>query len=473
MLKEYTNIFRRLLILSDYGLMIAAFFIAYAICLHVDGFFVNQEDFFKVYPWFFLPAMVLWGSLLRFFGMYESLRLKRTWEIIGNIFESALYCFIVFSTISYVFKIEDVSRLFVEAFFGVAVGLIVIAKIAIIMLLRRLRAKGLNFRNVLIVGTGPRAQKYIDYLDQQKELGLKVMGLVDEDPEMVGMTVQGYEILGHLAQMPQILREYVIDYAIFIVPRSSLNKIEPALMHCEMVGVTASVAVDLFDLKLARVKEADMLGIPMITFDVAPHDPLALAFKRLFDLVVSTIALIVISPLYLGITVAIKLTSAGPVYFCQERCGLNGRRFKLYKFRTMVVGAESKLKDLLAFNEMSGPVFKMENDPRITKIGKFLRKFSLDELPQLWNVFRGDMSLVGPRPPLPSEVCSYDPWHRRRLSIRPGITCIWQAGGRNRISSFDQWVKMDLEYIDHWSLLLDFKILFKTIPAVLMASGAK
>jgi exopolysaccharide biosynthesis polyprenyl glycosylphosphotransferase len=186
----------------------------------------------------------------------------------------------------------------------------------------------------------------------------------------------------------------------------------------------------------------------------------------------SFLALVVLWPFLLIAAIAVKLTSKGPIFFRQTRSGVNGRKFVLYKFRTMVLGAEKKLKDLQAHNEMDGPVFKVKNDPRITPIGKFFRKFSIDELPQLWNVLKGEMSLVGPRPPIPDEVNQYDPWHRRRLSMRPGITCLWQVGGRNKIKKFDDWMKLDLEYIDNWSLALDFKILLKTIPAVLFSVGA-
>ena len=215
------------------------------------------------------------------------------------------------------------------------------------------------------------------------------------------------------------------------------------------------------------------MGIPMISYQMTPSSFTALVFKRLCDLVISGLGLVFISPVYLLIVIAIKLSSKGPVHFEQERVGLNGRTFKLYKFRTMVKDAESKLKDLLAHNEMQGPAFKMENDPRITGIGRFLRKFSLDELPQLWNVFCGDMSLVGPRPPLVREVKQYDDWHQRRLSMRPGITCLWQVSGRNKIINFDEWARLDLKYIDEWTLSLDFKIMMRTLPAVLSASGAK
>ncbi|MBI4309436.1 MAG: sugar transferase [Candidatus Omnitrophica bacterium] len=473
MLKEYADIFRRVLIITDCALMGSAFFLAYFACRHMDRFFLSGIYFLSAYLWILPLSMALWGWFLYALRMYNAFRLKKTGEIISIIVRSAFLSFVIFSVIAYVCNIEHISRLFVGLFFVVTLLLLILEKVSLILFFRRLHARGFNFRNVLVVGTGARARNFVRYLDQDKELGLKVIGLVDEDPMRTGAVIQGHEVLGDLSDIPEILRRQVVDYAVFIVPRSSLGKIEPGLRQCEMVGVTASVAVDLFNLKFAMIKETDMMGIPMITFEVGPHNIVDLLIKRLCDIVISSAALALISPLYLAVAISIKLTSPGPVYFVQERCGLSGRKFKLYKFRTMVQGAESRLKDLLSHNEMSGPVFKMENDPRITTIGKSLRKYSLDELPQLWNVFHGDMSLVGPRPPLPSEVQQYDPWHQRRLSIRPGITCIWQASGRNRISNFDQWVTMDLEYIDHWSLWLDFKILFKTLPAVLSASGAK
>ncbi|MBI4698799.1 MAG: sugar transferase, partial [Nitrospirae bacterium] len=203
-------------------------------------------------------------------------------------------------------------------------------------------------------------------------------------------------------------------------------------------------------------------------------DRLGLLFiKRLFDFVSSVIALIFLMPLLILVAIVIKASSPGPVFFKQQRCSLYGRKFMFYKFRTMVDEAESMLEAVLPYNEMSGPVFKMTNDPRVTEAGKWLRKYSIDELPQLWNVVNGDMSLVGPRPPLPEEVEKYDGWQRRRLSMRPGITCLWQIKGRNKIADFNEWMRLDMEYIDNWSLWLDFKILFKSVPVVLSGAGAK
>lgn len=265
----------------------------------------------------------------------------------------------------------------------------------------------------------------------------------------------------------------VVDDVVFVVPRSWLGKIEPLMRFCETEGVKVSLAVDFFDVTIAHEHVADFDGIPLVSFTTTTNKLWHLVVKRLIDIVASGVGLLVLWPLFLMIAIAIQWTSPGPVFFAQERCGMHGRRFTFYKFRTMVNGAERLLPQLLVQNEMRGPAFKMSEDPRVTPLGRFLRKMSLDELPQLWNVLRGDMSLVGPRPPLPQEVQAYDSWQRRKLSMRPGVTCLWQITGRNNITDFDQWVKLDLSYIDNWSLALDGKILLKTVPVVVLGDGAK
>jgi exopolysaccharide biosynthesis polyprenyl glycosylphosphotransferase len=231
--------------------------------------------------------------------------------------------------------------------------------------------------------------------------------------------------------------------------------------------------VNLLDIKYSKAKQTYLRSFPQLVFKSTSDTLGHLFIKRLLDIVVSAVVLVMLTPLFMTIAAIIKMTSEGPVLYRQVRCSLHGKKFMFYKFRTMVNDAEARQKELLKYNEMNGPVFKMTNDPRVTGVGKWLRKFSIDELPQLWNVLKGDMSLVGPRPPLPSEVENYDNWQMRRLSIHPGITCLWQVSGRSSISDFKEWVRLDLEYIDNRSLGLDFKILFKTIPAVLLGVGAK
>jgi exopolysaccharide biosynthesis polyprenyl glycosylphosphotransferase len=231
--------------------------------------------------------------------------------------------------------------------------------------------------------------------------------------------------------------------------------------------------MDFFKMDFSIAQESNMFGLPLLTFERTHYQLGHLLIKRIIDIVGSLIALIILLPFLGIIAIVVKSTSPGGALFKQQRCSLNGRVFTLYKFRTMVSDAEAQLETLRSYNLMEGPTFKMENDPRVTRVGWFLRKFSLDELPQFWNVLKGEISLVGPRPPLPQEVKQYDQWQRRRLSMRPGITCLWQISGRNNIKDFNEWANLDLEYIDHWSLWLDFVILIKTIPVVLFTRGLK
>jgi len=267
------------------------------------------------------------------------------------------------------------------------------------------------------------------------------------------------------------LKERVIDEVIFLVPRKWLDEIEEAIHVCEEIGVTVRLATDFPNPFIGKIDFGELDGIPLLTLSTTPQKTDLLFIKRLLDILTSLIALFLISPILLATAIVIWIDSSGPILFKQKRVGLNGRTFTFYKFRSMVKDAEQIRSRFGHLNEMSGPVFKIREDPRLTKVGKFIRKYSIDELPQLFNVLKGDMSLVGIRPPIPEEVEKYEGWQRRRLSMKPGITCIWQVRGRNQVD-FDQWMKMDLHYIDSWSLKLDLKLLFKTIPAVLFKKGA-
>jgi exopolysaccharide biosynthesis polyprenyl glycosylphosphotransferase len=420
-----------------------------------------------------LPVLVvLWGASFYFLGMYRSFRLKKMSEIVTIILQSALISFVLFGSVTYLFRIEDVSRGLVFLIFILTTGVIGVEKAMLRHLFYHLRKKGFNFSNIIVVGTNKRARQFVRQVTRHKEFGLKIVGIVDDGVDK-GETVEGYAVLGGLTHIPEILRNQAVDYVFFIVPRSMLSHIEEPILYCEKVGATVSVAVDLFELQFTTGKEGSFFGMPLITFESTSDKVFQLLLKRVFDFIIAGLALAVLSPVFFLVSLLVKMTSPGPVFFSQTRSGLNGRKFKLYKFRTMVQDAEKKLEELRKHNEMQGPVFKMENDPRITGVGRALRKLSIDELPQLWNVFRGDMSLVGPRPPIPREVEQYDHWQRRRLSMRPGITCIWQVSGRNKITDFNEWMKLDLQYIDTWSFWLDLKILFQTVPVVLFAVGAK
>jgi len=243
-------------------------------------------------------------------------------------------------------------------------------------------------------------------------------------------------------------------------------------LMCEELGIRTRVAMNIFNNRVARMEVEELEGIPFLTFTTTPSNETQLALKRALDVGISLLLLLLALPVIVVAALAIKLTSPGQVVFKQKRIGLNGRMFTLYKFRTMIADAHARREEVAYLNEMNGPAFKAKIDPRVTPVGRWLRKFSLDELPQLWNVLKGDMSLVGPRPPIPEEVAFYHRWHRRRLSMKPGLTCLWQIQGRNEIADFDRWMQLDLQYIDNWSPSLDFKILLRTIPAVLSGKGA-
>ena len=273
-----------------------------------------------------------------------------------------------------------------------------------------------------------------------------------------------------LPELPDLLRRQVIDEVIFVVAKEDLEKLGDTFLVCEEEGVKTRVLLSFFPQVISKVYLERLGSKPLLTFSATPEDE-SLLLKRGLDFLMALIALVALSPLLLILAVLVKLTSRGPILFSQTRCGLGGRRFTLYKFRSMRADADLLREELEALNEVDGPVFKIRNDPRCTPIGRFMRKFSLDELPQLVNIIKGDMSFVGPRPPLPEEVEKYERWQRRRLRMQPGLTCLWALEGRSKLS-FRRWMELDLEYIDHWSMTLDWKILLKTIPIVLVGRGA-
>ncbi len=322
---------------------------------------------------------------------------------------------------------------------------------------------------VLVVGTGPLARATLDQLNRKGRH--EVIGVVRFNNEQPAKTPKA-QILGTASEIDQILRTVPVAEVYFASTNvAHIDEIQAAVKVCERFGVPFAMPAVTYRLDRARPLQSHGVGDGYIHYQSVQSKPVEMAFKRLFDIVSSGIALWLLSPLFIAVAVAVKLTSRGPLLFRQTRVGLHGRPFRMLKFRTMVENAEALKMQLATQNEMDGPVFKMKKDPRITSIGRILRKFSIDELPQLVNVLRGDMSVVGPRPPVPNEVAKYEPWQRRRLSVRPGLTCIWQVSGRNEIS-FEQWMYMDLQYIDTWSFTKDIGLILKTFPVVLTGRGA-
>ena len=321
--------------------------------------------------------------------------------------------------------------------------------------------------NVLVLGTGPTGRSLAQKLEDHGELGLRVSGFLGEPADDLPAR---WTYLGSLERLPEIIHSQVVDEVAICLVTEDWGLIESIAALCETEGKLVRMPVPMPQLSIATAHIEDLDGTPVLSLLTGPNAALALAVKRLIDLVVATAAIVLLAPLLAGLALAVARSDGGPILFRQERVGLQGRRFRVLKFRSMVAGAESMVDGLLEHNEINGHAFKISSDPRVTRVGRFLRRSSLDELPQLWNVLRGEMSLVGPRPPLPREVAAYDVWHRRRLSMKPGITGLWQIEGRHE-SEFDRWVQKDLEYIDHWSPWLDIKILLRTIPALLRAEG--
>ena len=353
-------------------------------------------------------------------------------------------------------------------------GLVTASRVAARAFLQVVRRSGYNYRHLLVVGTNARALETARRVERLPELGYKIVGFVSENPEPVAGPAQllGHPVLGGLAHLQGVLERGTIDEMIVCLPlREHVTEVFRVIGLAQELGIVARLFPDEASMKiLAQVRLERFEGDGVLTL-FREQLLLQLLVKRMMDIVVSFACLLLMSPVMLVVAAAIKLTSPGPVLFVQKRVGMNKRIFNLYKFRSMCVDAEERRQALTALNEVDGPVFKIKNDPRVTPVGRIIRKTSIDELPQLINVFRGHMSLVGPRPPLPSEVDQYEWLFRKRLSIKPGITCLWQVSGRNQLS-FREWMELDWRYVTNWSLWLDVKILLRTIPVVIGGRGA-
>ncbi|MDI7275671.1 MAG: sugar transferase [Anaerolineae bacterium] len=336
---------------------------------------------------------------------------------------------------------------------------------------RLLRRRGIGVTRALIVGAGEAGRTVMRNLVARPECGYQVVGFVDDMPERGSTDIGRFKALGGTERIPELVSQYAIDEVIIALPWMAHRKILTIVGQCERQQVRAKIVPDLFQLSLSHVEMDDLNGIPLI----GVREPLIrgrnLAFKRLLDVVFSSAALVVLAPFMGAIALLIRLDSPGPVIYKQTRVGRGGRHFTCFKFRTMFVGAEQSLPQLADRNEAKGPLFKIRDDPRRTRVGKLLRRGSIDELPNFWNVLKGDMSIVGPRPALPHEVEQYQPWQRRRLEAAPGITGLWQVNGRSEMD-FDEGVLLDIYYVENWSPLLDLKIMLKTVPAILLGRGA-
>lgn len=479
MLRERDYIFKNISILVDFFLAVGAFLLAHFLRNWILSPYIFPEyllpsNLSHYYLLFILfPPLTIIILLLN--GYYRPQRLVKFGNIIKIITISCIEIIIASAFIIYLVKKGDtISRgqmLLAPAVFWV---LLSSKSAALRLILARLRQKGKSCLSVLVVGSSQRLENFISVLDSHPFWGFKIMGILTDDPSVkIGEQIQGHTVVASACDILDYLERHPVDEVIFVPNVMRPQELTPYLEGCELMGIRSRVALNFFEHTIARPSISQFQEIPLITYNPVKEMNFQLFIKYTLDRVLAFMLILLFSPIMLATALAIRLTSrkGEPIFYRQVRVGLNGKKFVLYKFRSMKVGADKELEKLRPASDVAGPIFKMKNDPRVTKVGRFIRKFSIDELPQLFNVLKGEMSLVGPRPPIPEEVEKYDRWQRRRLSMKPGITCLWQVMGRNKLS-FDMWMRLDLEYIDNWSLALDFKIMLRTVFVVATGYGA-
>ena len=422
------------------------------------------------YLWMMVGLVPIWAVALHFTGASDFRSSLR--EAARRYFRAVLVGLGLFLLLAFLIKLEFLARTFVLMFAALQLFGLVLGRYLLAVAVRWWRRRKTDAHRVVIVGTTDEAVSFARNVKRRAPMSVKILGFIgipgEEAPDD-----EAKPRLGKLEGLEELLDRLPVDEVVFATRGTQSSAFAAALQACDDRGVDVVLTLPPQFPNQAKMEIANVSGfdLPMIGLRRTPTGELRLAAKRMIDIVGGLIGLLIAAPVMIATAIAIKVDSKGPVLFQQTRSGRNGRRFTMYKFRSMVVDAEEKKKALMHLNEMGGPVFKIKRDPRITKIGALIRKTSVDELPQLFNIVKGDMSLVGPRPPLPSEVEDYEAWQRRRLSVKPGLTGLWQVSGRNQVD-FDEWMQMDLEYIDNWSLWLDIKIIFKTVPAVLFHKGA-
>jgi exopolysaccharide biosynthesis polyprenyl glycosylphosphotransferase len=460
---------------ADGSVALLSFWLAHRIRLDMAGF----RPLYPVsyYVWIVPLVVALWlcvGWITGLYGDVEEINFRRT---ITDALKVALLGSLLLFAFIFLTKFPYVSRTLLALYAGLDLLLMVVYRSAAAIVLGRLRSSAGGFRHFLLVGDTPDALEIARSIEASELRGMRLSGFAVLAPQMHSgsrlsstQLQRDYPLYG-VKQVPELLRQHVIDEVIFAIAKDELNDLEDVFLACEQEGVKTRLALSFLPHMISKVSLERLREMPLLTFSSTPENEYLILLKRVADLGMALVLVTVLSPLFFLLGILIKLTSKGPMLYRQTRCGLGGRKFTVYKFRSMKAGADLLRDDLRPLNELDGPVFKIKNDPRCTALGRIMRRLSLDEFPQLFNIIKGDMSFVGPRPPLPEEVEKYERWQRRRLRMQPGLTCLWAIQGRSRLS-FNRWMELDLEYIDHWSFLLDWKILLKTIPAVLLGRGA-
>jgi exopolysaccharide biosynthesis polyprenyl glycosylphosphotransferase len=451
---------------SDVFLTAISFQIAYSTRLALQQYFHFSFDL-VARPLVLVFCALTWLAAGWWLGVYSRLE-RNSWRlIVRDTMRQAMLGALGLLVFEFILRL-DLSRFFIAAFVLISVLLIAAFRLIAVRVAGAVRRGGRRY--VLVVGAGDRALRLGETLERAADDGVVIRGFMATSHAPAFIQLNRKYPVYPVRDLSGLLAQHVIDEILFAVESPELASLEEVFLVCDEEGVRTRVAVDFFPHVNSHIRLEHLGETQLLTFSAAPDDDLRLIVKRAIDLLIAILTLIILWPVYLLIALAVRLTSPGPVLFRQERCGLNGRKFRCYKFRSMSADAEQRIQEVIHLSSRL-PAAKIPNDPRMTPIGRYLRRFSLDELPQFFNVIRGEMSLVGPRPAIPSEVAQYQRWQRRRMRMRPGLTCLWAVNGRDQLD-FETWMKLDLKYIDNWSLGLDCRILLKTIPQVLSGRGA-
>ena len=479
MLKKHSSFILDIQKTIDIGITAFSFIAAYFIKRNMMPGSLKELSTDPNYYIILLLIIIAWYISFKWMHMYQPFRQQAFWLFFTAILKSCFMGMVLVGIAMYFLHIQGISRLLMGIFLVLNISLLTLSKFIIFKTLEKIRTDGLNTRNILIVGSEKRARQVIEVVEEHKATWYKILGCFDIDEKKLGQIVLNrHKVIGLVNDLEEYLRNNIVDELIFAMPLKKLEKGDRYLAFAESMGIKVRILPDwelhylMYRPDIAAIRFEDFLGVYTMALQSTPQNEGQMLIKHVIDFVASLVLTLILLPVFMGIGVAIKICSKGSVFYKQERLGQNGRHFMVYKFRTMYENADERLKELEDMNEADGPAFKIKDDPRIIPyIGSFLRKSSLDELPQLFNVLRSEMSLVGPRPPIPREVDEYSVWHRRRLSMKPGMTCLWQIAPRRNKLSFEEWMKLDLKYIDNWSLFNDFKILVLTVKSVLTGAG--
>lgn len=469
MLKQQARLFTKISICLDAITVVTALFIAH---MAIESYSHRLQEL-NEYIWILLIVIPAWLLLLSKSGIYGSMRTKTLCQISGKILKVHIIGAIITTSCIFLINPSGFSRLLIIAFLITSLILMTIVRFIIKELLHYCRRKGYNTRNIIIIGSGEKLIYFAKLIKEHADWGLVISGFIPLCSPNKEEVIPGCVNLGSISDLKDICKNSTVDEVVFSISQRHIPLIENHISSLQEMGITVRTVLDFFDIPTTK-REISIFHdeLPMLTFYSKAFDSEQLFLKRCLDIIGSLIGLLITAILFPFIAIAIKMESKGSLFFGQNRVGENGRIFKCWKFRSISNEAEALKKELMSQNEMQGAMFKMKDDPRVTRIGKILRKTSLDELPQFWNVLRGEMSLVGTRPPTPEEVAMYENWHRKRICIKPGITGLWQVSGRNKVDNFDEVAKLDIRYIENWSIWLDIKLLIKTLLVVFSRTGA-